>query len=419
MLMKRNQLTGLLLTGLILVLFCVACGDESTPDPTQPPSPTQVPEEQSAISPTTPAEPTIAPPTEAQEEEEVPEEELWDIVLEDDFEDPESGWERYRQFDGILDYEEGGYRMMVAAPDSLFWVNANLEYSDVRVEVDAKVIGGPVTNRYGVLCRLNEDFEYYFFLIGSDGAYSIGKQTDGEVEYLVQSKDPSEAIKGDVEAYNHIRADCEGDMLSLIVNDELLLEVQDSDLTSGDVGLVVGTLIEGEVDVYFDAIEVFSPEGPPAEVAGGFELTSAAFLPEEPIPTAYSCDGTNISPALQWNDPPEGTQSFALINDDPDAPGGTWVHWVLFNIPSEVRELPEEIPAAAELEDGSRHGVNDFGRLDYGGPCPPGGTHRYFFKLYALDVVLELDPGVDKAGLLDAMEGHVLAKAELMGTYTR
>jgi Raf kinase inhibitor-like YbhB/YbcL family protein len=150
-----------------------------------------------------------------------------------------------------------------------------------------------------------------------------------------------------------------------------------------------------------------------------FELTSMEFNYEEPIPIKFSCDGANISPPLQWGDPPEGTLSFALIFDDPDAPAGIWVHWVLYNIPAEARALSEAIPSEAELPDGSRHGLNSFGRMDYGGPCPPGGPHRYFFKLYALDVMLDLEPGADKEILLQAMEGHILAQAELMGTYAR
>jgi len=418
---KVNYIQRLWFASLVLILFCAACGDKSTPELTQPASPTAVPAEQSAISPTTPAEPTIAPPTEAQATEVVPEEDPWDMVYEDDFEDPESGWERYREIDGVLDYEEGGYRMLVNVTENLFWVNANLEYSNVRVEVDVKVIGGPEANRYGVLCRLGgEDFDHYFFLIGSDGTYSIGKQIGWNIVYLTQPPEPNDAINKGIEEYNHIRADCEGDMLSLYVNDELLLEVQDTDLQKGDVGLLAGTRNEAEVDVYFDNIEVFSPEGSQEdEAAVGFELTSTAFLHEEAIPTEYSCDGANISPPLQWGDPPEGTQSFAIISDDPDAPGGTWVHWVLYNIPVEARVLPEAIPAEVELADGSQHGENSFGRLDYGGPCPPGGTHRYFFKLYALDTVLDLEPGVDKGGLLQAMEGHILAETELMGTYAR
>jgi len=162
-------------------------------------------------------------------------------------------------------------------------------------------------------------------------------------------------------------------------------------------------------------------EAPTQEIIeiGPFELTSSAFAHEEPIPVKYSCDGENISPPLAWSDPPEGTQSFVLINDDPDAPVGVWIHWVLYNIPGDSRGLNEAIPAQEELGDGSQHGENSWGRRDYGGPCPPSGTHRYFFKLYALDIVLELGAGADKETLLDAMEGHVLAEAELMGTFER
>jgi hypothetical protein len=150
-----------------------------------------------------------------------------------------------------------------------------------------------------------------------------------------------------------------------------------------------------------------------------FELSSSAFTNEAPIPVKYSCDGENVSPPLAWSDPPEGTQSFALINDDLDAPGGIWIHWVLYNIPGDSRGLDEAIPAQDELGDGSQHGENSWGRFDYGGPCPPGGTHRYFFKLYALDIVLNLGVGADKGTLLETMEGHILAEAELMGTYAR
>ena len=149
------------------------------------------------------------------------------------------------------------------------------------------------------------------------------------------------------------------------------------------------------------------------------EITSSAFAHESPIPVRYSCDGDNISPPLAWINPPEGTQSFALINDDPDAPGGIWVHWVLYNIPGEARGLEEAIPALETLDDGSLHGENSWGRRDYGGPCPPGGTHRYFFKLYALDIMLDVGAGADKEALLAAMEGHILAESELMGTFAR
>jgi Raf kinase inhibitor-like YbhB/YbcL family protein len=149
------------------------------------------------------------------------------------------------------------------------------------------------------------------------------------------------------------------------------------------------------------------------------ELTSTAFAPGEPIPRRYTCDGEDISPPLQWSDPPQGTQSFALIADDPDAPVGTWVHWVLYNLPAETGILPEAIPPDADLSDGSQHGKNSWRRLGYGGPCPPSGTHRYFFKLYALDTVLDLAAGASKKQVLQAMEGHILAQTELMGIYTR
>lgn len=150
-----------------------------------------------------------------------------------------------------------------------------------------------------------------------------------------------------------------------------------------------------------------------------FEISSSAFAHEAAIPVKYSCDGDDISPPLAWTDPPEGTQSFTLIHDDPDAPVGIWVHWVLFNIPGDSRALEESIPAQETLDDGSLHGENSWGRRDYGGPCPPGGTHRYFFKLYALDTVLDLEAGADKEALLAAMEGHILAETEFMGTFAR
>jgi Raf kinase inhibitor-like YbhB/YbcL family protein len=150
-----------------------------------------------------------------------------------------------------------------------------------------------------------------------------------------------------------------------------------------------------------------------------FKLSSPAFQAEEPIPTRFACDAEDLSPELGWGDPPEGTQSFVLIMDDPDAPVGTWVHWVLFNIPGAQRGLSEGISPEAEFADGSLHGENSWGNLGYGGPCPPSGTHRYFFKLYAIDFMLDLPSGASKAQVMDAIEGHVLAESELMGIYTR
>ena len=137
------------------------------------------------------------------------------------------------------------------------------------------------------------------------------------------------------------------------------------------------------------------------------------------IPAKYTCDGANISPPLKWESVPEGTQSIALICDDPDAPMGTFVHWVIYNIPATKSDLAEALPSGPKLGDGSLQGTNGAGRLGYTGPCPPSGTHRYFFKLYALDKVLDLDSGASKDQLLKAMQGHMLAQGELMGTFSK
>jgi Raf kinase inhibitor-like YbhB/YbcL family protein len=149
------------------------------------------------------------------------------------------------------------------------------------------------------------------------------------------------------------------------------------------------------------------------------KITSSAFQEGGLIPAKYTCDGADISPPLQWDAVPEGTKSIALISDDPDAPMGTWVHWVLFNLPSETKELAENIPPQETLPNGARQGISDFGRIGYGGPCPPGGTHRYFFKIYALDTELNLTAGDNKGQLLKAMEGHILAQGQLIGKYKR
>lgn len=151
----------------------------------------------------------------------------------------------------------------------------------------------------------------------------------------------------------------------------------------------------------------------------GIKVMSPAFEEGGMIPEKYTCDGKDISPPIEWKGIPEGTKSLALISDDPDAPMGTWVHWVIFNIPPERKGLPEGVPTKKVLEGGIRQGLNDFRRIGYGGPCPPGGVHRYYFKLYALDRVLDLEPGVTKNMLLKAMEGHILDKGELMGRYGR
>lgn len=150
-----------------------------------------------------------------------------------------------------------------------------------------------------------------------------------------------------------------------------------------------------------------------------FKLTSEAFEEGGLIPAKYTCDGENVSPPLGWSAVPQSTQSLALICDDPDAPSGTWVHWVLYNIPANLTSLHEHIPARSSLDQGMMQGINDFRETGYGGPCPPGGTHRYFFKLYALDTRLELAERLTKDQLLEAIEDHILAEARLMGRYHR
>ncbi len=148
-------------------------------------------------------------------------------------------------------------------------------------------------------------------------------------------------------------------------------------------------------------------------------LTSPAFKQGQPIPEKYSCDGEDFSPPLKWSAPPEGTVSFILICEDPDAPMGTWVHWVYFNIPAETTELPEALHGDVKHECGGLYGKNSWERNDYCGPCPPGGTHHYYFRLYALSAVLYLKTGADKARVMNAIKAHQLADTELMGTYSR
>lgn len=146
------------------------------------------------------------------------------------------------------------------------------------------------------------------------------------------------------------------------------------------------------------------------------KLSSPAFANRAFIDSRYTCDGSDISPPLTWNDPPSGTVSLAIVCDDPDAPGGTWVHWLIYNLPPQTRSLPENID---DFPPGTQLGRNDFKQLSYGGPCPPNGIHRYFFKLYALDTVLDLPDGATKDRLEAAMEGHILTRADLLGRYQR
>ncbi len=155
------------------------------------------------------------------------------------------------------------------------------------------------------------------------------------------------------------------------------------------------------------------------QTTAALQLTSPAFQEGGRIPPQYTCDDGDSSPPLAWTDPPAGTKSFALIVDDPDAPGRTWVHWVVYNMPPTRRELSENLSRDADLDDGTRQGVTDSRRIGYNGPCPPSGTHRYVFKLYALDTVLDLPSGVGTDHLEQAMQLHTLAEAKLIGTYQR
>ena len=148
-------------------------------------------------------------------------------------------------------------------------------------------------------------------------------------------------------------------------------------------------------------------------------LESDAFEPSGMIPSEHTCDGMDVSPPLAWSDPPGNTASFALVFDDPDAPSGSWVHWIVWNIPAAEHRLTQEVEKSAEVSGGIRQGTNDFRRVGYGGPCPPSGTHRYFFRLFALDTVLAFPASATRKDLERAMRGHVLAQAELMGKYQR
>ena len=156
------------------------------------------------------------------------------------------------------------------------------------------------------------------------------------------------------------------------------------------------------------------------EVEATLSLSSLAFSEGEEIPPRYTCEGQDVSPPLAWSEPPDRTQSFALIMDDSDAPVGVFTHWVLFNLPSDSRQLPEAVPAQAGLSSGALQGKNSFGKIGYGGPCPPPGpSHHYRFSLYALDQPLDLKSGASKKQVMDAMQGHILARGQLTGKYQR
>jgi len=151
-----------------------------------------------------------------------------------------------------------------------------------------------------------------------------------------------------------------------------------------------------------------------------FQISSTAFSNGETIPKKFTCDGPDVSPQLSWKEAPAAARSFALIMDDPDAPAGTWVHWVLYNLPANTSQLPEGLEKQEQLATGALQGRNEFRKIGYGGPCPPPGTpHHYYFKLFALDTKLNLKAGATKADLERAMKGHILGEAELMGRYGR
>ena len=149
------------------------------------------------------------------------------------------------------------------------------------------------------------------------------------------------------------------------------------------------------------------------------KLSTTTFAPGGRIPLPCTCDGSDFSPDLEWEGAPAGTLSFALVVDDPDAPGGTWVHWLAYNIPAPAFRLAAKLPREAEHPSGLKQGTNSWGRIGYSGPCPPAGEHRYVFRLHALDAVLDLPGGADRNELEAAMAGHVLDSAELVGTYSR
>ena len=157
-----------------------------------------------------------------------------------------------------------------------------------------------------------------------------------------------------------------------------------------------------------------------AETPMPFELTSSEFEDGGTIPRDFACTGANQSPELNWSEPPVGTQSFAIIFNDPDASSKGFVHWLVYNIPGDARSMPANVPSNPQIHDSAVHGSNSWGRTDYGGPCPPeGSTHNYVFSLYALDGMLNLDPGATKDELLAAMEGHVLAEVKLSAKFSR
>jgi Raf kinase inhibitor-like YbhB/YbcL family protein len=191
----------------------------------------------------------------------------------------------------------------------------------------------------------------------------------------------------------------------------------------------ITVIVSKQVVILLAALMVFSPtmaacageaQAPQKEAEMTLALSSTVFKEGGKIPVKYTCDGQDTSPPLVWSEPLEKPQAFVLIVDDPDAPSGVFTHWVLFNLPSNARQLGEAIPTQEQLQNGASQGKNDFGRIGYGGPCPPHGpAHRYRFALYALDKLLDLKAGASKKQIVEAMKDHILAQGQTIGTYQR
>ena len=168
------------------------------------------------------------------------------------------------------------------------------------------------------------------------------------------------------------------------------------------------------------AMPISALYGAESKTSQNFILTSSVFHAGAEIPRKYTCDGEDVSPPLRWQDAPVGTKAFSIIADDPDAPGGTWVHWVIYDLPAETKELREGVAKTEKITGGGNQGINDFRKVGYGGPCPPpGSAHRYFFKLYALDAATNLNTRSTKQQLLDVLKPHLLGEADLVGRYKR
>src|SRR5215471_11472832 len=183
------------------------------------------------------------------------------------------------------------------------------------------------------------------------------------------------------------------------------------------IALLATTMVAACVKQQRASSEVAPQQTPsPSNV---FTLTSNAFKEGQPIPRQYTCDGVNVSPGLEWTSVPKTAKTIAIIADDPDAQSGTFTHWVLYNLPSETMGMVENLPATENLKSGGQQGANDFEKIGYGGPCPPSGRHRYFFKIYAVDDELTLKAGAKRADVEKALEGHIVGQAQLMGTYKR